>query len=66
VSGQLTDNGPEFGANVFEPRDADIDRGAHGMFDDSAHPHDPWSAISMGLWRAKDTAVTSARSLLRR
>jgi NAD(P)-dependent dehydrogenase (short-subunit alcohol dehydrogenase family) len=48
VSGQLTDEkGPRFGSNVEQPRDQDIDAGAHGMFDDNAHPHDPWSWASM-------------------
>jgi NAD(P)-dependent dehydrogenase (short-subunit alcohol dehydrogenase family) len=48
VSGQLTDStGPRFGSNVFEPRDDDADRGAHGMFDDQAHSSDPWSWTSM-------------------
>jgi NAD(P)-dependent dehydrogenase (short-subunit alcohol dehydrogenase family) len=48
VSGQLTDaKGPRFGSNVFEPKDDDADRGSHGMFDDKAHPSDPWSWTSM-------------------
>jgi NAD(P)-dependent dehydrogenase (short-subunit alcohol dehydrogenase family) len=48
VSGQLSDDdGPRFGSNVFVPRDDEQDRGAHGMFDHKAHPHDPWSATSM-------------------
>ena len=48
VSGQLSKtDGPRFGSNVFTPRDDDHDRGAHGMFDDKAHAHDPWSAASM-------------------
>lgn len=48
VSGQLSkSDGPRYGSNVFTPRDDDEDRGAHGMFDRKAHPHDPWSAASM-------------------
>jgi NAD(P)-dependent dehydrogenase (short-subunit alcohol dehydrogenase family) len=48
VSGQLSKNdGPRYGSNVHQPRDDDEDRGAHGMFDAKAHPHDPWSAASM-------------------
>jgi len=48
VSGQLTDDdGPRLGSNVDVPRDDDIDAGAHGMFDDQAHPRDPWSWASM-------------------
>jgi hypothetical protein len=30
-------------SNVFEPRDAEQDAGAHGMFDEMAKRHDPWS-----------------------
>ncbi len=33
---------PRWGSNVFEPQDADVDRGAHGAFDDQAHARDPW------------------------
>jgi NAD(P)-dependent dehydrogenase (short-subunit alcohol dehydrogenase family) len=48
VSGQLSKkDGPQYGSNVFEPKDAEHDRGSHGMFDKKAHPHDPWSAASM-------------------
>jgi NAD(P)-dependent dehydrogenase (short-subunit alcohol dehydrogenase family) len=52
VKAQLTDkSGPRFGSNAFEPRDDEEDRGARGMFDDSAHDHDPWSAVAM-RWRS--------------
>jgi len=48
VKGQLSDqDGPRYGSNVFEPKDATADRGAHGMFDDKAHERDPWSWTSM-------------------
>ena len=48
VKGQLSDqSGPTYGSNVFEPKDATADRGAHGMFDDKAHERDPWSWTSM-------------------
>lgn len=60
VSGQLSKlDGPRYGSNVFEPRDADADRGSHGMFDAKAHPHDPWSATSMHR-----RAITAAAALL--
>jgi NAD(P)-dependent dehydrogenase (short-subunit alcohol dehydrogenase family) len=50
VSGQLSDrDGPRFGSNLHQPRDADADRGAHGMFNDSAFSRDPWSAVSMRM-----------------
>jgi NAD(P)-dependent dehydrogenase (short-subunit alcohol dehydrogenase family) len=52
IKGQLGDPGPRFGSNVFQPRDDDEDRGAHGMFDGIAHDHDPWSASVMRVWRA--------------
>jgi NAD(P)-dependent dehydrogenase (short-subunit alcohol dehydrogenase family) len=48
VKGQLSqEDGPRYGSNVFEPRDADADRGSHGMFDAKAHASDPWSWVSM-------------------
>lgn len=48
VPGQLTDKpGPRHGSNVFEPRDDDTDRGAHGMFDAEARTRDGWSWASM-------------------
>jgi NAD(P)-dependent dehydrogenase (short-subunit alcohol dehydrogenase family) len=64
--GQVTDGGPRHGSNVFEPRDRDADRGAHGMFDDEAHPHDPWSATSMAVWGALDTAAERIKTAVRR
>jgi NAD(P)-dependent dehydrogenase (short-subunit alcohol dehydrogenase family) len=46
VSGQQTDEAAErLGSNVFEPRDADTDRGAHGSFDDKSHDRDFVSVI---------------------
>jgi hypothetical protein len=48
VNGQLSDtDGPRLGSNVFRPKDDSVDMGAHGAFDDKAHPHDPWSWASM-------------------
>jgi NAD(P)-dependent dehydrogenase (short-subunit alcohol dehydrogenase family) len=48
VKGQLSEKpGPRHGSNVFTPRDQKADRGAHGMFDDTAHATDPWSWTSM-------------------
>jgi NAD(P)-dependent dehydrogenase (short-subunit alcohol dehydrogenase family) len=55
IDSQLTDkSGPRYGSNAYEPRDADNDRGAHGMFDDDAHDRDPWSGASIALWSAAD------------
>ena len=52
VKAQLTDKpGPRYGSNVFEPKDDDEDRGAHGMFDATSHDWDPWSATAMRLRR---------------
>ena len=60
VDGQLADSpGPRLGSNVFKPRDADTDQGAHGMFDDTAHGRDPWSWTSMHRAPVA-AAVTSA------
>jgi hypothetical protein len=48
VKSQQSDSDmPRWGSNVFEPRDADVDRGAHGAFDSTAHSHDPWLWTSM-------------------
>ena len=42
VSGQQTDRDePHWGSNVFEPQDAEVDRGAHGSFGDLAWDRDP-------------------------
>ncbi|HVV76429.1 MAG TPA: SDR family oxidoreductase [Mycobacteriales bacterium] len=66
VKGQLVESGPRHGSNVFTARDQDADRGAHGMFDDEAHPHDPWSATSMAVWGALDTVAQRARRVAQR
>ena len=48
VKSQTTDkDGPQYGSNVFHPKDDQADRGSHGMFDDQAYASDPWSAVSM-------------------
>ncbi len=53
VKGQLSDqDGPRYGANLYQARDDDADRGAEGMFSAKAHPHDPWSATAMVMARA--------------
>jgi NAD(P)-dependent dehydrogenase (short-subunit alcohol dehydrogenase family) len=47
VSGQQTDrDAPTWGSNVFQPRDADIDRGARGSFGESAAGRDPVSFLA--------------------
>jgi NAD(P)-dependent dehydrogenase (short-subunit alcohol dehydrogenase family) len=61
VKGQLSDiDGPRYGSNANMPKDDVADRGAHGMFDDKAHAHDPWSWTSMllqGVWSRRDKAA---------
>lgn len=48
VKSQQTDHDlPRWGSNVFEPQDAEVDRGAHGAFDSTAHASDPWLWASM-------------------
>jgi NAD(P)-dependent dehydrogenase (short-subunit alcohol dehydrogenase family) len=63
VKGQLSDqDGPRRGSNVNAPKDDESDAGAHGMFDDKAHSHDPWSWVSMhriGVAAAAATALTT-------
>jgi hypothetical protein len=47
VDGQQTDQDtPHLGSNLFEPLDAEVDRGARGPFSSQAHTHDPVHAIS--------------------
>ena len=61
VQGQLTDtDGPRFGSNVYEPKDDTTDRGAHGMFDATAHHRDPWSWTSMHRTALGGAAVALA------
>ena len=61
VSGQLSKtDGPRYGSNVFTPRDAEQDRGAHGMFDSKSHAHDPWSALSMHAGQLAAAAAAAA------
>jgi NAD(P)-dependent dehydrogenase (short-subunit alcohol dehydrogenase family) len=61
VSSQQTGSDlPRWGSNVFEPRDEDVDRGAHGPFDSQAHGHDPLSWLSRhrrGVLAATGTAA---------
>jgi NAD(P)-dependent dehydrogenase (short-subunit alcohol dehydrogenase family) len=64
--GQLTDEGPRHGSNVFVPRDEEDDRGAHGMFDDEAHARDPLSAASIAVWEALDGAAERLKTAVRR
>jgi NAD(P)-dependent dehydrogenase (short-subunit alcohol dehydrogenase family) len=74
VSGQLSsDPAPQWGSNVFEPGDDEVDRGARGAFDDLAHERDPWSWSSMhrtqiggGLGVALAAGVMMARRAVSR
>ncbi|GAA0727194.1 SDR family oxidoreductase [Dactylosporangium roseum] len=65
VGGQLTDDpGPRYGSNVFTPRDAAADRGAHGMFGDEAHRRDPWSWMSMHRGALAAVSLTAAAGFI--
>ena len=54
IDAQQTEaDAPVHGSNLFTPRDEDVDRGAHGAFDDQAHTSDrcrrcrrPWAGPS--------------------
>lgn len=47
VKSQQTDQAaPRWGSNVFEPRDEETDRGAHGAFSDMAATRDPVSFLA--------------------
>jgi len=46
VTSQQTDEDtPRWGENLYEPRDAEVDRGARGAFSSSASTHDPVSFL---------------------
>jgi NAD(P)-dependent dehydrogenase (short-subunit alcohol dehydrogenase family) len=48
VRSQQTDEAlPDWGSNVFEPQDTELDRGPHGAFDTKAHSRDPQLWMSM-------------------
>ncbi len=62
VNGQQTeDGGPRWGSNLFEPRDADDDRGARGAFSSMASDRDPVSFL--GRHRKAVGAATAAAAL---
>lgn len=44
-SQQTQQRAPRHGSNLFRVRDESADRGAHGPFDEQAHPHDPVSFV---------------------
>ena len=47
VTSQQTDQqAPRWGPNLFEPQDAEIDRGARGAFGNTASDHDPVSFVA--------------------
>ena len=47
IDGQQTDeDAPRWGSNLFEPQDADVDRGARGPFSDKSGTFDPVSLVS--------------------
>jgi NAD(P)-dependent dehydrogenase (short-subunit alcohol dehydrogenase family) len=67
VSGQQTDaDHPRWGANLFEPQDDEVDRGAHGSFDDQAHDSDPmlWMSRHRGALLAGTGALAAVGSAL--
>lgn len=71
-SQQTAQDAPRYGSNVYEPRDADVDRGAHGPFDDQAHSSDPqlWlsqhrGAVVSGLAAAVGGAALLGERLIR-
>jgi NAD(P)-dependent dehydrogenase (short-subunit alcohol dehydrogenase family) len=48
ISGQQTDQDlPRLGSNVDQPSDEDVDQGAHGPFDETAHDADPVTWLSL-------------------
>ncbi|HLI24781.1 MAG TPA: SDR family oxidoreductase [Acidimicrobiales bacterium] len=70
-SQQTSQDAPRLGDNLWEPRDADADQGAHGAFDAKAHGRDPvlWTSLhrrqlaaGLGALGAVAGAVLKARS----
>lgn len=55
---------PTWGSNLFEPRDADVDRGARGGFDDQAHARDPWLWTTLHRIPLAGTALGTAGVVL--
>ena len=69
VKAQQTDqDAPRWGSNVFEARDEDVDRGAHGPFGDKASDRDPVSAVARNRLAALGavTAVAAGAGTLLR
>lgn len=58
---------PRWGENSVEPQDEQVDRGAHGAFDDQAHAHDPmlWLSRHRRAVLGGATALAAAGSALR-
>ncbi len=72
-SQQAGSDAPRHGDNLYQPRDADVDRGARGPFDDQAHMHDPqlWvskhrRAVASGVAATMGAAAVIGERLLRR
>ncbi|MGI8677788.1 MAG: SDR family oxidoreductase [Jatrophihabitans sp.] len=60
VDSQQTDqDAPRWGSNVFEPQDADEDRGARGAFSAKAAEHDPVSFVASHRLASLAVAGTS-------
>ncbi|HEY5457574.1 MAG TPA: hypothetical protein VIJ96_19085, partial [Acidothermaceae bacterium] len=59
---------PRWGSNVFEPQDAEHDRGAHGSFDSKAHARDPqlWMSIHRRVLIGGGLLLSAATGLLTR
>lgn len=61
-SQQTGQDAPRWGSNVFEPQDAEHDRGARGAFSSKAAVHDPVSFVAMN--RLASLAAASAGLVL--
>ena len=65
IDSQQTDqDAPVHGSNLFEARDEEIDRGAHGAFDDIAHDSDPVSVLSATVGRTVEAAVNASLGMV--
>jgi len=65
VTSQQTDEDtPRWGENLYEPRDAEVDRGARGAFSSSASTHDPVSFLGRHRRLAGVAAVAATGGLV--
>ena len=67
IDSQLTDADlPRYADNLFEPADDEVDRGAHGPFDDQARDFDPVSWLGSRVGRVAAAGATRSLNVVGR